>query len=141
GLHPDIEVAPGFLRGVFARLHHHEARPEGPPGIVGFGLHNPDGSPQGSVGAFPSLARSIREQFRPRSRRKYRPGWNLRAGRVDWVTGACMLVSATLMRDVGGMDEDFFLYHEEVALCRTARALGWRGGVVPAVRGCHRRHR
>jgi GT2 family glycosyltransferase len=137
-LNPDIEVAPGFLRGVFGRLDHHEARPEGPPGIIGFGLHNPDGSPQGSVGAFPSLGRSIREQFRPRSRRKYRPGWNLRTGRVDWVTGACMLVNATLMCEVGGMDEDFFLYHEEVALCRVARRRGWRVEYDPAVRVVHR---
>ena len=40
--------------------------PVGPPGIVGFGLRNPDGSPQGSVGVFPNLARTIREQFIPR---------------------------------------------------------------------------
>ena len=66
----------------------------GPPGIVGFGLRNPDGSPQGSVGVFPTLARSIREQFIPRSRRKYQPGWRIRSGRVDWVTGACMLVNS-----------------------------------------------
>lgn len=37
-----------------------------------------------------------------------------------------MLVDAGVMRATGGMDEDFFLYYEEVALCRSARALGYR---------------
>ena len=107
----------------------YEADPDGPPGIVGFGLRNPDGSPQGSVGAFPTLARSIREQFIPRSRRKYQPGWRIRPGRVDWVTGACMLVNAEMIADVGGMDEDFFLYHEEVAFSRVARRSGLAGRI------------
>ncbi len=137
-LNPDIEIAPGFLGEVLARLDHYDARPEGPPGVVGFGLLNPDGSPQGSVGAFPNLARSFREQLRPRSRRKYQPAWRIHSGPVDWVTGACMLVNAALMREVGGMDEDFFLYHEEVALCRVARRRGWRVDFDPAVRVIHR---
>jgi N-acetylglucosaminyl-diphospho-decaprenol L-rhamnosyltransferase len=68
-LNPDVEVPGGFLGQVLARLGLYEADPDGPPGIVGFGLLNPDGSPQGSVGLYPSLARTIREQFIPRSRR------------------------------------------------------------------------
>ena len=117
-LNPDVEVAVGFLGGILLRLEQYESRQDGAPGIVGFGLRNANGTPQGSVGAFPSLARSIREQFIPRSRRKYQPAWRIRPGRVDWVTGACMLINASLIAEVGGMDEDFFLYHEEVALCR-----------------------
>ena len=137
-LNPDVEIAPGFLHRTFLRLDHHESRPDGPAGIVGFGLLNPDGSPQGSVGAFPTLARSIREQFIPRSRRKYQPAWRVRAGRVDWVTGACMLVNTRLMTDVDGMDEEFFLYHEEVAFSRVAHRKGWRVEFDPSVRVIHR---
>ncbi len=117
-LNPDVEVASGFLGQVFKRLDPYEADPDGPPGIVGFGLRNPDGSPQGSVGVFPNLARTIREQFIPRSRRKYQAGWRIRSGQVDWVTGACMLVNSAMIAALGGMDEDFFLYHEEVAFSR-----------------------
>ena len=79
-LNPDVEVPSGFLGRIFERLDHYQSNPNGPPGIVGFGLRNPDGSPQGSVGAFPTLARSIWEQFLPRSRRKYQPGWRIRPG-------------------------------------------------------------
>lgn len=137
-LNPDVDIAPGFLGETFRRLDHHEAHPQGPAGIVGFGLLNPDGSPQGSVGVFPSIARSIREQFIPRSRRKYQPAWRIRAGRVDWVTGACMLVHSGLMDALGGMDEDFFLYHEEVAFSREAQRRGWRVEFDPSLTIVHR---
>lgn len=137
-LNPDVDLSPGFLGETFSRLDHHEARDGRPSGIIGFGLLNPDGSPQGSVGGFPSLGRSIREQFIPRSRRKYQPARRIRAGRVDWVTGACMLVRTALMEDVGGMDEDFFLYHEEVAFSRVAQQRGWGVEFDPSVRVVHR---
>jgi GT2 family glycosyltransferase len=137
-LNPDVEVASGFLSQVFERLDQYDASAAGPPGIVGFNLKNPDGSPQGSVGIFPNLARTIREQFIPRSRRKYQPGWRIRSGPVDWVTGACMLVNSTMIRELGGMDEDFFLYHEEVAFCREARNKGWRVEYDSSVTVVHR---
>jgi N-acetylglucosaminyl-diphospho-decaprenol L-rhamnosyltransferase len=137
-LNPDVEVASGFLGQVFARLDQYDTRSDGPPGIVGLGLRNPDGSPQGSVGNFPNLARTIREQFIPRSRRKYQPGWRIRQGAVDWVTGACMLVNSMMIAELGGMDEDFFLYHEEVAFSREAHNRGWRVEYDPGVTVIHR---
>ena len=137
-LNPDVEVASGFLGQVFERLDHYEAEPDGPPGIVGFGLRNPDGSPQGSVGVFPNLARTIWEQFIPRSRRKYQAGWRIQSGPVDWVTGACMLVNSAMIADLGGMDEDFFLYYEEVAFSRTAQQQGWRVEYDASVTVVHR---
>jgi GT2 family glycosyltransferase len=125
-LNPDVEIGEGFLGQVIARLASHEADPDGPPGIVGFGLRNPDASRQGSVGVFPNLARAIWEQFIPRSRRKYQSGWRIHSGPVDWVTGACMLVNPATIAALRGMDEDFFLYYEEVAFSRAAQNLGWR---------------
>ena len=139
-LNPDVNVASGFLGQVFKQLDRYEtnANRNSPPGIVGFGLMNPDGSPQGSVGIFPNLARTIREQFIPRSRRKYQPGWRIHSGPVDWVTGACMLVNARMIADLGGMDEDFFLYHEEVAFSREAQNHGWRVEYDSSVTVTHR---
>jgi N-acetylglucosaminyl-diphospho-decaprenol L-rhamnosyltransferase len=137
-LNPDVEVGGGFLGQVLARLDLHQANPDGPPGIVGFGLRNPDGSPQGSVGVYPSLARTIREQFIPRPRRKYQAGWRIRSGPVDWVTGACMLVNSAMTARLNGMDADFFLYYEEVAFSRSARKLGWRVEYDPSVTVIHR---
>jgi N-acetylglucosaminyl-diphospho-decaprenol L-rhamnosyltransferase len=137
-LNPDVDVAGGFIGKVFARIEAHEANPTGPPGIIGFGLRNADGTPQGSVGVFPSLARTIREQFIPRSRRKYQAGWRIHSGPVDWVTGACMLVNTALINELGGMDEDFFLYHEEVAFSYSARRLHWSVEYDASVTVIHR---
>ncbi len=137
-LNPDVEVGKGFLAQVCARLNDYAGDPDGPPGIVGFGLKNPDGSTQGSVGVFPNLARTLREQFIPRSRRKYQAGWRIRSGRVDWVTGACMLVNAEMIAALGGMDEDFFLYYEEVAFSRAAQRRGWRVEYDASVTVVHR---
>jgi N-acetylglucosaminyl-diphospho-decaprenol L-rhamnosyltransferase len=137
-LNPDVNVASGFLGQVFKRLDRYDHNGNGPPGIVGFGLMNPDESPQGSVGIFPNLARTVREQFIPRSRRKYQPGWRISAGAVDWVTGACMLVNGAMIAELGGMDEDFFLYHEEVAFSREAQNHGWRVEYDPSVTVTHR---
>jgi len=50
-----------------------------------------------------------------------------------------MLVSVAMLDAVRGMDEDFFLYHEEVALCRSARSRGWRVEYDPTVAVVHLR--
>jgi GT2 family glycosyltransferase len=137
-LNPDVEVERGFLAQVVERLERYDTDADGPPGIVGFSLRNPDRSPQGSVGVYPSLARTICEQFIPRSRRKYQAGWRIRSGPVDWVTGACMLINSGMITDVQGMDEDFFLYYEEVAFSRAAQQRGWRVEYDPSVTVVHR---
>jgi GT2 family glycosyltransferase len=125
-LNPDVEIPEGQLPRIVARVLRFASDPKAAPGIVGFALRNPDGSRQPSVGAFPNLARTVREQLIPRSRRKYQAGWRIRSGPVAWVTGACMLVDVGLLDALGGMDEEFFLYYEEVALCRSAHSLGRR---------------
>ncbi|WP_254053343.1 glycosyltransferase family 2 protein [Singulisphaera sp. GP187] len=125
-LNPDVLIPDGELRSIIDRIVRFEADPTTQaPGVVGFKLLNPDGTRQPSVGVFPSLVRTAWEQLIPRSRRKYQPGWRTRPGPVAWVTGACMLLNTRMLAMVGGMDEDFFLYHEEVDLCRSAQNRGW----------------
>jgi len=138
-LNPDIIVAKGWLGAVVARIQRLEAEAAAAPGVVGFALRNPDGSRQPSVGSFPSLPRTLWEQLIPRSRRKYQADWRTRAGAVPWVTGACMLVNTQLLVLLDGMDEDFFLYYEEVALCRSASRAGWRVEFDPSVAVTHLR--
>jgi GT2 family glycosyltransferase len=138
-LNPDIVTGADFLGRVLERIAHYEARPDGPPGIVGFRLRNEDGTPQPSVGLEPNLLRSLRGVFIPRPRRKYQPISKLGAGQVPWVTGACLLIETSVLQQLSGMDEDFFLYYEEVALCRCARTLGWRVEFDPSVEVTHLR--
>ena len=138
-LNPDVAIDADFPAKVRERIGHYDRRPEGRPGIVGFALRNEDGTPQPSVGIEPSLIQSLRGQFIPRARRKYQSASRAVAGCVSWVTGACVLIDAAALRAGNGMDEDFFLYYEEVALCRTVRRLGRSVEFDPAVSVTHLR--
>jgi len=50
---------------------------------------------------------------------------------LDYLTGASMLLRTLALRDVGLLDERFFLYWEETDLCFRLRAQGWKLDVAP----------
>jgi hypothetical protein len=58
---------------------------------------------------------------------------------VDWVTGCCLLVRRDCWADLGGLDPDYFLYYEDVDLCRRASERGWTVWYDPAVAIVHHR--
>ena len=55
----------------------------------------------------------------------------------DWLSGASMLLRTDLFRDVGLMDEGYFLYYEETDFCRRAQQAGWTFWYVPQSRVVH----
>jgi GT2 family glycosyltransferase len=66
-----------------------------------------------------------------------------RAGRpteVLGVSGCCALVRVAAWRAVGGQDEAFHMYYEDVDLALALRAAGWRSLYVPAARCIHVGH-
>jgi hypothetical protein len=46
--------------------------------------------------------------------------------RVDWVSGCAWLLRAEAVREVGPLDEEFFMYFEDVDYCRRMWAGGWQ---------------
>lgn len=134
-LNPDTSVPPGFLDQVLARLGHLDDR----AGVVGYQIRADDGSPQPSTGRFPSLTSTLTRLLLPRRLRKYtapdRPG----LCEVDWVTGCCLLVRRQCLAAVDGLDGDYFLYYEDVDLCRRARDAGWSVWFDPAATVVHHR--
>jgi GT2 family glycosyltransferase len=50
---------------------------------------------------------------------------------VPWVMGCALLLRSDCMREVGGFDEDFFMYFEEVDLCHRVAEAGWRVFFTP----------
>jgi N-acetylglucosaminyl-diphospho-decaprenol L-rhamnosyltransferase len=52
-------------------------------------------------------------------------------GSPDWVSGACMLLPRPVIEQIAGLDEGFFLYGEDVDLCRRVRAAGYDIRYVP----------
>jgi N-acetylglucosaminyl-diphospho-decaprenol L-rhamnosyltransferase len=123
-LNPDTTLAEGFLDGVLELadgLSAHDPR----AGIVGFHLRNADGSQQLSTGPFPTLASTLGRLLLPRRRRKYQTPRATERCRVPWVTGCCLLLRRACLQQLGGLDEEFFLYYEDVDLCLRAREQGW----------------
>ncbi|HYB99445.1 MAG TPA: glycosyltransferase family 2 protein [Candidatus Limnocylindrales bacterium] len=57
--------------------------------------------------------------------------------RIDYLSGACLLVSMQMLGDVGGLDERFFFYWEDVDLSFRAREAGWQLVVADACRVVH----
>lgn len=50
---------------------------------------------------------------------------------VDWLMGSCLMLRANAVKEVGGMDERFFLYFEDVDWCRRFWEKGWRVVYLP----------
>jgi GT2 family glycosyltransferase len=55
----------------------------------------------------------------------------------DWIAGMFMLFRSELFREVGGFDERYFLYYEDVDLCFRLRQHGYEVILVPDARAVH----
>jgi len=56
---------------------------------------------------------------------------------VDWLSGACLMVRRDAIDEVGGMDEQFFMFNEDVDWCRRMNLAGWSVSFVPAAVAVH----
>jgi GT2 family glycosyltransferase len=138
-LNPDVVVCRGFvdlLCGAARDLREDFAH-GAPVGVVGFRLQNRDGTWQLSTGRFPNLMGLLFGLLRPRQTRKYFVPQSGGRERVPWVTGSCLLVRRECLNQLDGFDEDYFLYYEDVDLCRRAIDQGWAVCFEPAVAARH----
>ncbi|MBI1918078.1 MAG: glycosyltransferase family 2 protein [Planctomycetes bacterium] len=137
-LNPDVTVGADFLEGVQA-LADRLDRDEPQTGIVGLGVRNDDGSRQPSTGPFPTLLVTLSRLLLPRAWRKCHLLSPTRSQEVPWATGCALLVRRRVLDELGGLDPDFFLYYEDVDLCRRARQHGWSVRHEPGLQVTHQR--
>ncbi len=116
-------------------------------GVVGPQLRYPDGRWQPSRRRFPTVAGTLvrrtplRYVARPfeRQRRHYlldeQPTEPVPA---DWMLGAFLLLRREMLEQLGGFDEGFRLYGEDIELCYRAAKAGWERWYVPAAVVTHR---
>jgi N-acetylglucosaminyl-diphospho-decaprenol L-rhamnosyltransferase len=109
---------------------------------AGSQLVNPGGSLAGSAFRFPSV---VREFFRGGQMNRVGQMLGLPDGilrptettKVDWVTGASVMLRTEALRQTGLFDTGFFLYFEEVELMHRLSRAGWDVLSVPASRVMH----
>ena len=140
-LNPDTRVVGDALGTLVAFL---DAAPRA--GAAGARLVHGDGSFQHSAFGFPGL-RQILVDFWPLHHRLVESRFNGRyprrlyeAGRpfvVDHPLGAALMVRGQALAQVGGFDQRFFMYCEEIDLCRRIWQAGWEIWAVPAAEIVH----
>jgi N-acetylglucosaminyl-diphospho-decaprenol L-rhamnosyltransferase len=128
-LNPDVE----FVRSdLIARLERHLDRRA--VGAAAPGLHLPHGGLQDSARHVPSPLDLTRRRFLnhvPDAVRSDRPV------EVDWVVAACLIIKREAFDAVGGFDERYFLYFEDVDFAVRLRQAGYRVVYDPTVRALH----
>jgi GT2 family glycosyltransferase len=139
---PDTEPAPDAV-AILAEFASAEAR----RGIVGPQLRYPDGRWQPSRRRFPTVTGTLvrrtplRYLTHPFERQ---PGHYLVDERpdepvpADWMLAAFLLLRRELFSELGGFDERFRLYGEDIELCYRAAKAGWERWYVPQAVVTHR---
>ena len=56
---------------------------------------------------------------------------------VDWLSGACLAVRMDLLKGIGGLDDGYFMYYEDVELCWQAREAGLRVAQISGAEALH----
>lgn len=125
-LNPDAYVSSNFFQELEVFFAAHPAA-----GVVGGKILNQDSSLQQSVRGWPSVWSSVLDSLKllrrlPGLASDYlKPRFEYdRAQPVEQVMGACFAVRGSVWRSLGGFDEHFFVWFEEVDFCKRASEQG-----------------
>jgi N-acetylglucosaminyl-diphospho-decaprenol L-rhamnosyltransferase len=137
---PDLVASPGAVTTLAALL---DRLPD--VGLVGPMLREPSGAVYPSGREFPGMGEAIGHGFlglfwggNPWTRRYRHIGQEQHQAReADWVSGAFFVARRTAFDEVGGFDERYFMYVEDVDLCWRLRRAGWAIRYEPAAEIVH----
>ncbi|KDP87531.1 glycosyltransferase [Cupriavidus basilensis] len=120
-LNPDVRFPPDTgLDALVAQISEH-------PGVAGPRVLSPDGRVEDSARRVPGLLRLVLRRLRGVSEPDY--GVGVPVQQVDWIAGMCMLFDSASFKAVGGFDERYHLYCEDIDVClrlhRLGRSVAW----------------
>ena len=136
-LNPDTELGKDSIGAMIRFLENNPS-----VGAVGPRQTNPDGSLQPSCFPLPTLPREFWRLFHLDSIRAIASypmqSWDHESPRqVESLMGACLCLRREALDGVGLLDEDYFMYSEEIDLCYRLRTAGWTLFWVPAAVVAH----
>lgn len=128
-LNPDTEIVGRALERLIAYLDAHEN-----VGIVGPHTLNTDGTTQSTRRRFPTLTVGFLEStwlqpFAPRRLLDHYYAADIEdqaTAAVDWVQGSALLARRAVYEQIGGLDEGYMMYSEELDWCKRAKLAGWQ---------------
>lgn len=138
-LNPDTVLQEGAMAELHATLH---LSPH--IGLVAPLLLNPDLTLQSSGYRFPGLANVLLDQFPVHPRLvgsslngRIHPGDGALPYAIGYPLGAAMMLRRSALEDVGGFDESYFMYSEEVDLAQRLAHAGWTRMLAPRAKVIH----
>ncbi len=137
-LNPDTVLPPPTLLEMVRFMNDHQD-----VGICGPRILYPDGSFQSCGYAFPTLLSEIRQSKNVNRAIKAvigdepSPPSGSEPREAEWVDGACLMMRRAVIDAIGPLDEQYFLYGEELDWCYRTRKAGWKIYALPAVEMVH----
>jgi GT2 family glycosyltransferase len=137
-LNPDTLIRPDTLSQMITFM---DGRPD--VGICGPRILFPDGRFQSCGYRFPTLLSEIQQSRNLGAIARRLVGnptplsVEAEPFEVDWVDGACLLIRREVVQQIGLLDEQYFLYAEELDWCHRARRAGWPIYALPSVEMAH----
>jgi GT2 family glycosyltransferase len=141
-LNPDCELTMPLVAPLMSVLEHDPAA-----GVVGGLVRESDGTVQASARGFPDATTGLAGRTswlsrvapgNPLTRRNLTTDPSTGLRRVDWVSGALMLIRREAFDAIGGFDERFFLDWEDADFCKRAADAGWTTWYAPVAEVVHR---
>lgn len=132
-LNPDVSLPTDPFPRLIERLKHKEL------GIIGPALKNPQGEIEASGRPVPTPQGILFKALCLGQDRHYELPHGL--SYPDWIVGTFMLFPSQVFAELGGFDEKFFLYYEDVDICLRARFKGYQVGLDPGVHIVHEAQR
>jgi hypothetical protein len=136
-LNPDTILNDRTLRDSIAYMKNNPAA-----GVIGCAIHNPDRSQQFSIRKFPSLLSQLLilcklhnffPRLKPLSKYFALEFDYSKEQEVDQVMGAYMFIRGICLKEVGFLDEGFWIWFEDVDYCKRVTESGWKVMYVPDI--------
>jgi len=131
-LNADTLVRPGAFEALVRFMDSHPQA-----GIAGSRLDFPDGSRNGSPFRFPGIATELDRGLRLEIVSRFLSRWSVSIPlpqatcRVDWVSGASMIIRREVIQAIGPLDEGLYTYFDDIDYCLNAKRAGWQTWYVP----------
>lgn len=130
-LNPDIRLNADPFESLLECVHSQTER----VGVVAPCIVNPSGKAEDSARKFPTPLILLKKAIRSSWTLDYHVGH--RPLKVDWVAGMFMLFSADTYREMGGFNQKYFLYYEDIEMCTRFRLKGYAVLLCPAATAVH----